>query len=711
MSYSQRLTNNLYRTSTGTRTGRSTRARIGVTLFCLFLTLTVLSAGAKIWHTEAARTTKPATVDGVQVTHSEVTLPARGGVQFTAEVIGIENQSVGWSVNGVGGGNASVGTISGSGLYTAPDLSPDAPTTQFLVRATSLANSSMFGEATVTVTGRGSQFRSPSVSVQHGDSPATNTISSFNSTGVSVMFGEPPSSDAFPTFLPNAVSVRYGTPSSSNPFSTYLSNAVSVQYGTSPASPFSIYLLNAVSVSYGAPPDVCTPPPSGLVAWYSGEGNANDIQGGNNGTLQNGATFTDGKVGQAFSFDGVNDYVKADSSGVVRGLSEATVEVWVKPRGLHGLGAGAVWVENTGVLGFTRFGLYVSDNGMVRVLGRDQATESFEIPTKEVVSQSAIPLNLWTHVAGTWKSGEGIKVYINGQLDNQFPDSTLGSFTNTNSAFVGIGRLDDLGGTRAEFNGDIDETSVYNRALSESEIQAIYNADSAGKCLQGSLAALTLNPSTVNGGETSTGTLTLSAPAPSGGTQVNLTSSNAVVAAVPSSVTVAEGATTATFTVTTFSVSNDTTVIISASSGGTTQTATLLVKAPIRTSLTVNFLPGKGRYSRNEARKTRYARGEGMRLVITLRGANRLPLAGRAVTIIERVDSTGRSRTLCSGDTDANGQCVTDTVTDENGQVIIVDYVVPTDPNQDNVFIRASFAGDAGFLESNAQRRIPIGLP
>ncbi|MCP9492968.1 MAG: hypothetical protein MSG64_00780 [Pyrinomonadaceae bacterium MAG19_C2-C3] len=163
--------------------------------------------------------------------------------------------------------------------------------------------------------------------------------------------------------------------------------------------------------------------------------------------------------------------------------------------------------------------------------------------------------------------------------------------------------------------------------------------------------------------------------------------------------TVAEGATATTFSVTTASVSNDTTGTVSASFGGTTLTAPLLVKARISTSLTVNFLPGKGRYSRNEARKTRYARGEGMRLVITLRGANRLPLADRVVTIMERVESTGQLRTLGSG------------LTDANGQFIIGGYVVPTDPNQDNVFIRASFAGDAGFLESNAQRRIPIGLP
>ncbi|MGH9945549.1 MAG: hypothetical protein ACRD9R_24610, partial [Pyrinomonadaceae bacterium] len=50
----------------------------------------------------------------------------------------------------------------------------------------------------------------------------------------------------------------------------------------------------------------CLPPPAGMVAWYPGDGNADNLVGVNNGTLQNGATFAPGKVGQAFSFDGVD---------------------------------------------------------------------------------------------------------------------------------------------------------------------------------------------------------------------------------------------------------------------------------------------------------------------------------------------------------------------------------------------------------------------
>ena len=91
------------------------------------------------------------------------------------------------------------------------------------------------------------------------------------------------------------------------------------------------------------------------------------------------------------------------------------------------------------------------------------------------------------------------------------------------------------------------------------------------------LSSLTLSPSSVTGGSSSTGTVTLSAAAPSGGAVVSLSSSNTGVATVPASVTVPAGATSATFTVSTTVVMDTTTVTISASYNGTTQTATLTV--------------------------------------------------------------------------------------------------------------------------------------
>ena len=89
------------------------------------------------------------------------------------------------------------------------------------------------------------------------------------------------------------------------------------------------------------------------------------------------------------------------------------------------------------------------------------------------------------------------------------------------------------------------------------------------------LSSLTLNPTGVIGGlQSSTGTVTLSAPAPAGGANVALASSNGA-ASVPSSVAVPAGATSATFTVNTSIVVVATSATISATYDNTTLTATL----------------------------------------------------------------------------------------------------------------------------------------
>src|SRR5467141_1801689 len=92
-----------------------------------------------------------------------------------------------------------------------------------------------------------------------------------------------------------------------------------------------------------------------------------------------------------------------------------------------------------------------------------------------------------------------------------------------------------------------------------------------------SLSSLSLNPTSVTGGNSSTGTVTLSRAAPAGGATVALSSSNTAAATVPPSVTVAAGATTATFTVSTSAVAASTTVTISGTYSGATRSASLTV--------------------------------------------------------------------------------------------------------------------------------------
>ena len=101
------------------------------------------------------------------------------------------------------------------------------------------------------------------------------------------------------------------------------------------------------------------------------------------------------------------------------------------------------------------------------------------------------------------------------------------------------------------------------------------------------LNGLTLSPSTVTGGTSSTGKVTLTGAAPTGGTVVSLTSSS-TYATLPTSVTVAAGATSATFTVSTKTYAGTYMATITAKQGGVTETAALTVTPAVLNGLTLN---------------------------------------------------------------------------------------------------------------------------
>jgi uncharacterized protein (DUF1800 family) len=96
-------------------------------------------------------TNPPPPTPGVTVAVSPTSVAlAPGATQaFGATVTGSTNTAVAWSVNGIAGGNATVGTISAGGLYTAPAAVP-SPTT-VTVRATSAASTAASAQASVTI--------------------------------------------------------------------------------------------------------------------------------------------------------------------------------------------------------------------------------------------------------------------------------------------------------------------------------------------------------------------------------------------------------------------------------------------------------------------------------------------------------------------------------------------------------------------------------
>jgi hypothetical protein len=96
-------------------------------------------------------TTNPPTPPAIDVSVSpgNASVTLRGTQQFTATVTNTTNLSVTWNVNGAVGGNSTVGTISTSGLYTAPQILPQQTTVT--VQAISQADGTTSGSAIVTI--------------------------------------------------------------------------------------------------------------------------------------------------------------------------------------------------------------------------------------------------------------------------------------------------------------------------------------------------------------------------------------------------------------------------------------------------------------------------------------------------------------------------------------------------------------------------------
>ncbi|HJS08614.1 MAG TPA: LamG-like jellyroll fold domain-containing protein [Pirellulales bacterium] len=217
-------------------------------------------------------------------------------------------------------------------------------------------------------------------------------------------------------------------------------------------------------------------PPAGLVSWHRAEGNTLDSAYHNTGTLLGGATFAAGKVGQAFSFDGVDDEVRIPHRPSQDAGNQLTIEAWINPDTLdHGRPiAQKRSLGNVG--GFTLETTHSSipgepANGLQFVLWTGSTPTSIRLATPP----DSLTAGAWQHVAATY-DGSTMKIFVDGvELASQPASGTISPATEP----LVIGRNVVI--PAFAWDGLIDELSLYNRALSPVEIQAIVAAGSEGK--------------------------------------------------------------------------------------------------------------------------------------------------------------------------------------------------------------------------------------
>jgi hypothetical protein len=209
----------------------------------------------------------------------------------------------------------------------------------------------------------------------------------------------------------------------------------------------------------------CVLAPAGIVSWWRAEGNAQDATGANSGALAGNTTIGTGRVGQAFVFDGNNDAANLGNPTNLQ-LQNFTLEAWVKRASATVTSQSSPTFGNLFAHGWGGYALGFEHNGRL-YLGR--------VGLSSVGIDSAVTDTNWHHVAVT-KQGSSVVFYVDGSA---YPAPAYDTVFTFASSFAIGAQGDDLA---ASFYGAIDELSVYDRALTATELQAIFQADTNGKC-------------------------------------------------------------------------------------------------------------------------------------------------------------------------------------------------------------------------------------
>ena len=227
----------------------------------------------------------------------------------------------------------------------------------------------------------------------------------------------------------------------------------------------------------------CVPSPAGLISWWAGEHDGSDAFGTNAGLLQNGVGFNSGEVGQAFSFNGTNQYVLVPNSTSLSPTGSFSFEGWLYPtqRGSYEEII-SKWGDTDDYFNERSYSFGLTPGGSLRFAIADLAHQWDATFHDFDSGTNIVPLNLWSHVAAVYDQSTGARrIFLNGTNVAERVDSAITVLQATNNASLGA-RLPSSTSPSNYFAGRIDELAYYGKALSPTDIAAIYSAGPFGKC-------------------------------------------------------------------------------------------------------------------------------------------------------------------------------------------------------------------------------------
>jgi len=210
---------------------------------------------------------------------------------------------------------------------------------------------------------------------------------------------------------------------------------------------------------------------NGLVAYYPFNGNATDESVNNNNGVVHGATLTADRFGnpnRAYSFNGTDDYIEVPNDNSLQPNNQLSVCAWVKIKAFYTGSYGiSVVLRKAGPWGeIGQYEIFYTESLFhFGVIYSNGTNVGIEIP------DTVVKLNDWYFLVLTF-NGQSQNGYVNGKLRAKSNVSLhLGS--NNGNLFIGW----NCGNTSFPYpvNGILDDIRIYNRALTESEIQQLYH--------------------------------------------------------------------------------------------------------------------------------------------------------------------------------------------------------------------------------------------
>jgi hypothetical protein len=226
-----------------------------------------------------------------------------------------------------------------------------------------------------------------------------------------------------------------------------------------------------------------------LISSWTMDGNIVDSVDNNNPSATNGTSFEPGRICDGVKL-GPNGFIDIPDSGNLQN-QHFTVSAWVRPDGPGSNNdlQGATFIQKG-------FSPPTGDTGLTMGMWWSAVDNRFRFgvgaPMNTITSNNTFPAGQFHHVAGTY-DGVYLKLYVDGQLEAQTTLSIVISYDSSVPWTIGssYSYYRSIGFPRT-FNGVIDEVSIYNGALTSTDVQAIYN-DTARQCPSADAEAPTTN--------------------------------------------------------------------------------------------------------------------------------------------------------------------------------------------------------------------------